>query len=250
MKDLFKAKSKSPAQSGKKVSDRESSIAASSKSEVAAFLDQVAKMPAQSGDARLVFALDATVSRQPTWDIATELQADMFRTVGSLGGLSLQLCYFRGLGEFFSSDWHSSGEELLKLMTGIECQAGTTQLGKVLRHALKENEKRKIKGLVFIGDAMEENIDLVAQAAGKLGLLNVPLFMFQERGDPSTRAAFMELCRLSGGAYSQFDAASAAQLGELLKAVAIYAAGGIKALSDYSDHSGQNVKLLIQQLKS
>jgi hypothetical protein len=174
----------------------------------------------------------------------------MFRTAGSLGGLSLQLCYFRGLGEFFSSDWHSSGEELLKLMTGIQCQAGATQLGKVLRHALKENERRKIKGLVFIGDAMEENIDLVAQTAGKLGLLNVPLFMFQERGDPSTRAAFMELCRLSGGAYSQFDAASAAQLGELLKAVAIYAAGGLKALSDYSDRSGQNVKLLIQQLKS
>jgi hypothetical protein len=135
-------------------------------------------------------------------------------------------------------------------MIGIQCQAGATQLAKVLRHALKENEKRRIKGLVFIGDAMEENLDLLAQTAGKLGLLNVPLFMFQERGDPATRAAFMELCRLSGGAYSQFDAASAAQLRELLQAVAIYAAGGIKALSNYSKRSDQNVKLLTQQLKS
>ena len=245
MKDLFKTKSKSPAKT-----DKKSTLPTSSKGEVAAFLDQVAKMPAQSGDARLVFALDATASRQPTWDIATELQADMFKTAGSLGGLSLQLCYFRGLGEFFSSDWHSSGEELLQIMIGIQCQAGATQLAKVLRHALKENEKRRIKGLVFIGDAMEENLDLLAQTAGKLGLLNVPLFMFQERGDPATRAAFMELCRLSGGAYSQFDAASAAQLRELLQAVAIYAAGGIKALSNYSKRSDQNVKLLTQQLKS
>ena len=245
MKDLFKTKSKSPAKT-----DKKSTLPTSSKGEVAAFLDQVAKMPAQSGDARLVFALDATASRQPTWDIATELQADMFKTAGSLGGLSLQLCYFRGLGEFFSSDWHSSGKELLPIMTGIQCQAGATQLAKVLRHALKENEKRRIKGLVFIGDAMEENLDLLAQTAGKLGLLNVPLFMFQERGDPATRAAFMELCRLSGGAYSQFDAASAAQLRELLQAVAIYAAGGIKALSNYSKRSDQNVKLLTQQLKS
>lgn len=245
MKDLFKLNPKSPAKHGKK-----ENLPTSTKGELAAFLNQVAKMPAQSGDARLLFALDATASRQPTWDIATKLQADMFKTAGSLGGLSLQLCYFRGLGEFFRSDWHSSGNELLKIMTGIQCQAGATQLGKVLSHALKENERRKMKGVVFIGDAMEENLDLLAQAAGKLGLLNVPLFMFQERGDPATRAAFMELCRLSGGAYSQFDAASAVQLGELLKAVAIYAAGGLKALSDYSERSGQNVKLLTQQLKS
>ena len=244
MKDLFNTKSKNPAKSEDK-----GNLPTSSKGEVAAFLDQVKKMPVQSGDARLVFALDATASRQPTWDIATELQADMFKTASALGGLSLQLCYFRGLGEFYRSAWHSSGGELLKVMTGIQCQAGATQLGKVLKHALKENEQRKIKGVVFIGDAMEENIDLLAQSAGKLGMLNVPLFLFQERGDPATRAAFMELCRLSGGAYSQFDAASAAQLGELLKAVAIYAAGGLKALSDFSKSSGENVKLLERQLK-
>jgi hypothetical protein len=97
---------------------------------------------------------------------------------------------------------------------------------------------------------MEENIDLLAQQAGQLGLLNVPLFMFQEGGDPVTRAAFKELSRLSGGAYSQFDSASANQLKDLLRAVAVYAAGGLRALQDFSKSSSTgSVKLLEQQLK-
>ena len=135
-------------------------------------------------------------------------------------------------------------------MSGIHCEAGITQLERLLRHAIKENEKQKIKCVVYIGDAMEENIDVLAQLAGQLGLLNVPLFMFQERGDPVARQAFMDMSRLSGGAYSQFDSASAEQLKDLLKAVAIYAAGGLKALENFSKTSNKNVKLLEQQLKA
>jgi len=123
-------------------------------------------------------------------------------------------------------------------------------LGRLLPHAMRENERTKIKGVVFVGDAMEEMPDTLNQLAGKLGLLNVPLFMFQEHGDPVARRTFTDLSRLSGGAYSQFDASSAAQLRELLQAVAVYAAGGLKALQDYSKSSGEAVKLLEQQIKS
>jgi hypothetical protein len=97
---------------------------------------------------------------------------------------------------------------------------------------------------------MEENIDVLAQLAGKLGLLSIPLFMFQERGDPIARQAYLELSRLSGGAYCQFDSNSAEQLKDLLKAVAIYAAGGLKALQDFSKSANKTVKLLEQQMKS
>lgn len=245
MKDLFKHGQKSPAASVKK-----DTHPVSSKNEVAAFLNKVATLPKSKGDARLIFALDATASRQPTWDVASQLQTEMFSVAQALGGLNLQLCYFRGFGEFFTSDWQSKGEDLLRLMTRIHCEAGATQLKRVLRHAIKENDKNKLKGLVFIGDAMEENRDILAQLAGKLGLLNVPVFIFQERGDPVARETFKDICRLSGGAYSQFDSASAKQLKELLSAVAVYAAGGLKALKDYSKNSGQSVKLLEQQLRS
>ncbi|MEQ8406966.1 MAG: VWA domain-containing protein [Gammaproteobacteria bacterium] len=224
----------------------------SSNKDVQAFLSKVATMSPKaqgsSGLARLVFALDATASRQATWDSATQLQSEMFVSTQDLGTLNVQLCYFRGLGEFFHSDWQHNGDDLLRIMSGIQCQAGATQLGRLLKHVIAENESEKIRGVVFIGDAMEENLDLLAQQAGKLGLLNIPLFIFQERGDPAARKAFVELCRLSGGAYSQFDSASADQLRELLRAVAIYATGGLRALKDFSKASGQTVKLLEQQL--
>lgn len=243
MKDLFKP-SKSKVASGSK--DKHP---VSSKNDVQQFLSKVASLPKTSGDARLIFSMDATASRQSTWDAASQLQSEMFLSAQSLGGLAVQLCYFRGFGDFFSSDWQSNPDEILRIMSSIQCQAGATQIQRLLQHAIDENQERKIKCLIYIGDAMEENIDLLAQLAGKLGLLNVPLFMFQERGDPVAKAAFKELSRLSGGAYSQFDSASADQLKELLRAVAIYAAGGLKALQNFSAGSGGNVKLLEQQLR-
>ncbi len=240
MKDLFKPK-------GIKQTDQHP---VSSNTDVQRFLSKIAAMPKSAGDARLIFSLDATASRQGTWDVASQLQTEMFMGAQTLGGLTVQLCYFRGFGEFFSSDWQSNGDDLLRTMSGISCQAGATQLEKLLRHVIKENEQQRIKCLVYIGDAMEENIDVLAQLGGKLGLLNIPVFMFQERGDPVARQAFMEISRLSSGAYSQFDSASADQLRDLLRAVAIYAAGGLKALQDFSKKSDKVVKLLEQQLKS
>lgn len=243
MKEIRKQdKSKSP----KKPGENE---LVSSKKDVQQFLSKVAAIPKTAGDARLIFAMDATASRQATWDTASQLQSEMFLSAQSLGGLAVQLCYFRGYGEFFSSDWQSNADEILRIMTSIRCQAGATQLHRLLQHAIDENQSKKIKCLIYIGDAMEENIDLLAQLAGKLGLLNVPLFMFQERNDPVARAAYEELSRLSGGAYSQFDSASADQLKELLRAVAVYAAGGLKALKDFSAGSSGNVKLLERQLR-
>ena len=230
-----------------KKSDR---LPVSSQQDVQTFLSKLATLPKTTGEARLIFSVDATASRQATWDVASQLQTDMFLSTQSLGGLNVQLCYFRGFGEFFSSNWQSNADDIVQIMAGIHCQAGATQLERLLRHAIQENDRRKIKCLVYIGDAMEENIDVLAQLAGKLGLLNVPLFMFQERGDPVARQAYLEMSRLSGGAYSQFDTASVDQLKELLKAVAIYAAGGLKALQDFSKTSHKTVKLLEQQLKS
>jgi hypothetical protein len=199
--------------------------------DVQAFLSQVAARPrAAEGHGRLLFALDATASRQPTWDVATQLQAEMFESVQSLGGLQVQLCYFRGLAEFFTSDWQHDGAGLRRLMTGIHCEAGATKIERVLRQALGQAANGGLQAVVFIGDAMEENLDVLAELAGQLGMRNVPVFLFQEHRDPRVEQAFRELARLSGGAFSHFDSASAAQLQALLRAVAVYVAGGRAAL--------------------
>ena len=224
--------------------------ARSSESDVEAFLSRV-KSLAEPGTTslrgRLIFAMDATMSRQPTWDMALGLQAGMFIAVKAVGGLDVQLVYFRGFGECRASKWVQDPEALAKLMAQVSCRGGHTQIERVLDHARKETNKRKVNALVYVGDCMEENIDDLAAIAGALGLLGMPVFLFQEGAEPAAEVAFREIARLTRGAYCRFDAGSAGQLRELLSAVAVYAAGGRKALENFGGGRG-NARALLEQL--
>ena len=220
--------------------------------EVDAFLRRVAATPkiGRSGPrGRLIFALDATASRGPTWDRAAQIQAEMFTETSALGGLEIQLCYYRGYLELVASPWCLAADELLRRMTRVRCAAGYTQIRRVLRHALDETRTRKVDALVFVGDSMEENADGLAGLAGELGLLGVPAFMFQEGYDPLAERSFRQIARLSGGAYCHFDAGSAQQLRDLLSAVAVFAAGGRQALEHWGQARGDAVLALTHQLK-
>jgi hypothetical protein len=221
----------------------------STRAEIDAFLKDVrALQPAGSGCGRLIFAMDATMSRQPSWDLALMLQADMFKAVKAVGGLDVQLVYFRGFDECRASRWVGDPEALARLMRRVACEGGFTQIRKILAHAKRETAKRKVHALVYVGDCMEENIDELAQLAGELGLAGVPVFVFHEGREPKAERAFKEIARLSRGAYCRFDAGSAGQLRELLSAVAVYATGGRKALKDFSSEtkSGAAMRLLEQ----
>jgi hypothetical protein len=219
----------------------------SSRSEIDAFLRQAKALgsPAE-GRGRLIFALDATMSRQPTWDTACRLQADMFEEAGKVGGLEVQLVYYRGYGECRASRWVSDTRALRDLMTGIDVRGGQTQIGKVLSHARREARERKVAAMVFVGDAIEEPIDPLAQKAGELGLLGMRMFVFQEGRDPKVEAGFRELARLTGGAYARFDTNAAGELAQLLRAAAAYAAGGLKALEK---RGGSSDRLLLAQMR-
>jgi len=220
----------------------------SSGSEVASFLEQLRRTPA-GGGGRLIFALDATASRQPTWDRASQLQAEMFTAAASLGGLEVQLVFYRGFRECKASPWTRQASELLRRMTGVTCLAGHTQLQRVLRHAAKETRKQRVSALVFIGDALEERLDDVGDAAGELGLLGLPCFLFHEGSDARARQAFEQVAKLTGGACCSFDASSAEELRSLLGAVAAFAAGGRPALLAYGQGKRGPVALLTRQVR-
>ena len=173
----------------------------------------------------------------------------MFLAARDLGGLDVQLAFFRGFGEFKVSKWSADAAELARLMTGVGCLAGETQLGKLLKHAVNETRKRRVNALVYVGDCFEEDIDAVGRTAGELGLLGVPVFMFHEGADPVAGFAFQQIAKLSGGAYCAFDAASADALKELLAAVAVYAAGGRRALEDHAKVRGGEVLRIAHQVK-
>jgi hypothetical protein len=224
---------------------------ASARGEIDAFLKQAASLtPAVTGGkrGRLVFALDATMSRQPTWDTACALQGEMFKAAGETGGLDIQLVYFRSIAECRASAWVSSTDHLTRLMSQIDCRGGHTQIVRALDHVTKETEREKVQALVYVGDAMEEPFDDICAAAGRLALRGVPAFVFQEGHDAVAEPAFREIARLTKGAYARFDAGSAAQLAELLKAVAVYASGGRKALLAAGERS-RGAQLLIGQMR-
>ncbi len=222
--------------------------APSTSADIAAFVAKARAMSPHAGGAkgRLVFAIDATMSRQPTWDMACALQADMFSEAASVGRLDIRLVYYRGFNECRASAWISDSAQLAKLMGKISCQGGNTQIGRVLSDARREAIASGIRAVVFVGDAMEEPVDDLCAKAGELGLLKVPVFMFQEGGDPTAETAFREIARLTGGAWCRFDPGAAAQLRELLRAVAAYAAGGHAALLKLSKTAGGAAKLLGQ----
>lgn len=199
---------------------------------VAAFLAeaQALRRPeASGGRGRLVFALDATLSRQPTWDVACDLQAAMFDAVGR-GGLAVQLVYYRGAGEARASRWVDDSAALKRMMSGLACRGGRTQIGRVLDHAIEAGRAAPLAALVFIGDAMEENPDRLADAAGRLALRGTRAFLFQEGADPTAARTFREIARLTGGLHLPFDEGAAAGLADLLGAVAAFAGGGRAAL--------------------
>jgi hypothetical protein len=197
----------------------------------------------RSSRPRVIFALDATASREATWDLASQLQSKMFEEAA---GLEVQLLYYRGPDEVRHSPWFSNAQELISRMSAIRCAAGATKIARVLGHIRTENEREKVAAAVFIGDAVEEVPSELYDAAAGLG---VPMFMFQEgdglalyvdqRGEfvrahpPQTvEQVFRELARLTGGANGTFNAGAAKQLAELLRAVAAFAVGGITALAN------------------
>ncbi|MBV8926881.1 MAG: VWA domain-containing protein [Bradyrhizobium sp.] len=220
----------------------------SSSDDIAAFVAKARAMSLHAPGARgrLVFALDATMSRQPTWDMACALQADMFREAASLGSLDIRLVYYRGLNECRASAWISDSTHLASLMSKIDCRGGNTQIGKVLSEARREAVASGVRAVAFVGDAMEEKVDELCVKAGELGLLKVPVFMFQEGHDEPAEQAFREIARLTGGAWCRFDPGAAAQLRELLRAAAAYAAGGREALKRLSASESGAAKLLGQ----
>lgn len=219
-------------------------------SDVQAFLQQVERAPPpRAGGGRLIFAMDATASREPSWQQARVIQARMFEQTIALGGLRVQLCFYRGMAECRHSGWIDQPEELARLMAAVRCQAGLTQVRRVLQHAIDEAGRQPVQALVLVVDCMEEDPDKLAGLAGQLGLLRLPLFLFQEGFDPGAERIYRELARLSGGAFSRFDADSPEQLRQLLTAVAVYAAGGSSALKTLADQHGGVAGLLSQQLQ-
>ncbi|MBX2835981.1 MAG: VWA domain-containing protein [Gammaproteobacteria bacterium] len=231
--------------------DNPTASSKAAKKDIDAFLHTVADLPpprAGSDKGRLIFALDATASRQRTWAQATALQKDMFLQTRGIGELNVQLAYYRGYGECQASQWQSDPLSLVALMNKVSCVAGRTQIARILKHGISETKIKPVQALVFVGDCCEEDVDALGDLAGQLKILGLPVFIFQEGFDAHAHAVFSQIARLSGGAHCRFDQNASAQLGQLLNAVAAYAAGGRDALVRLKSTGSQSAAQLLAQL--
>jgi hypothetical protein len=213
-------------------------LAPSRRAAVDAFLERNRQRMATGG--RLIFALDATASRQPTWDLAVENQSLMFAEAGRVGGLEIQLAYFRG-DQFRVSEWTADAPTLAARMREISCRRGETQWGRVLEHVRQQHQQKPVSAAVCIGDCVEESQDgLYAAAAGLPRLI-----MVQDGGDPTAPVVFAELARRTNGAHFKLGSDSGRELRELLRGIGAYAAGGRTAL----EHLGtDSARALLTQL--
>lgn len=224
--------------------ENDKNITQSGNQDINRFLTKVRSTPVVKRAERkgkLIFGLDATASREASWVQACQIQAEMFSETAALGGLAIQLCYYRGLNDFYASPWFGDSRLLLQSMSEVTCLGGHTQIEQLLHHTIRSSKQDKVNALVFVGDCMEEPVDRLCQLAGELGMLGVPIFIFHEGGEAVAAKAFRQMAQLSRGAYCPFDAGSAKQLRDLLSAVAVYAAGGLQALVDFQKRKGISV---------
>ena len=215
---------------------------------VSAFVKKARAIKQFAGaQSRLIFAMDATASRQPTWDYASQLHHTLFDAAAEDKSLSLQLCFFRGLGEFSASAWLNDPDSLKTQLSSVYCVGGATQRATLLRHYLYEgSQSHALKALVFIGDAVEEPLDELRGLAIQCRLKELPILLFQEGRDARASQAFKLMATVSGGAHLQFDDASSGKLRDLLRAAVKFTTGGRKALQD---SISEGDRLLLKQLK-
>jgi hypothetical protein len=224
----------------------------STPAEVEAFLREVAKTPLNPKGTvpggRLLYAMDATARREPSWNQACNIQGEMFTATNELGGLKVKHCFYRGFRELMTSGWCNGSARLLQRMEQVRYAAGITQIDRLLCYAKREAARLRVDAMVFIADSMEEDINQIGASAAHLGLLSVPVFVFQEGFDQSAERSFREIARLTKGAYCRFDPSRAKQFGVLLGAVAVYASGGHDALEQFGENRGQLVSNLLCQI--
>jgi hypothetical protein len=191
---------------------------------------------------RLVFAVDATASREPAWKAARQVTDALVKALP--GELDVALAVHGGSRVHTFTAFTSDAATLRDRAAGVACEAGLTRLLPILNASLKQ---QAVKVIVYIGDVFEENLPHGRQLADSLGARGTKLIVLHDTADPSARRdaeIFWDLAKRTGGCVLPFDANAPGRLRDLLAAVAVYAVGGEQLLRERRDALPGAVALL------
>jgi hypothetical protein len=173
---------------------------------------------------RLIFAVDATASREPAWETARQVTDALFRVLP--GELEVALAVHGGSLLHTFTPFTANAGALRDRAAGIACITGRTQLLPILERALSNPGVRVV---TYIGDVFEESPARGRKLADALGARGIRLIVLHDTVDWLARRdaeLFQDLARRTGGCVVPFDANAPQRLRELLAAVAVYAVGG------------------------
>lgn len=174
---------------------------------------------------KLLFSMDATASRQPSWDVAQKITLSMFDVIP--GGLKIALAYHSAGRLQTVTEFRDDAGYFKDQIAAVRCQAGNTALCEILDTAC---DTPGLSSLIYIGDCFEERFETAVALAQRLKEKGVPCFIFQEGDDFRAADAFKAIAEITGGAVFPFEMDSLVRVREKLDAIAAYAAGGMKLL--------------------
>ena len=196
---------------------------------------QFAEMAAGLGSKKqidLLIAFDATASRQNMWETAKKVQSELFQTATETAHITAKIGYFRGHEECRISKAHNNADQIVNLMNSVKCQAGGTQLGKLLKHS----QTSKQDAVIYTGDTIDpvEDFEHLKNLASEQP---APWYIIHDQSNHPGKEAFsnfQQLAKLTGGAamsYGKESAERETSLKETFAAIAALSTGGLKALS-------------------
>jgi len=190
----------------------------------------------------IIFAVDATASREHFWSETIKIQDKMFSTAQKAGAnLHAQLVSYSGEtfdGEIHRTPWHNDAHALSDHLRSVRCAPSQTQIEKVFRHALNECCKRDVHALILVGDSYEENVPTLVRLASQINQKGIKLFMFHDTKTTCTAedtlTVFKKIAKAAEGFYVPFNVGDLAVLGDYLKVVGALATKNKTVI----DHTG------------
>jgi hypothetical protein len=179
---------------------------------------------------RLVFAVDATASREPAWAAARQVTDALVKALP--GALDVALAVHGGSRVHTFTAFTNDAKTLRDRAAGVACEAGMTRLLPILAASLK---RPAVRVVVYIGDVFEESVVQGRRLADEMGGKGIKLIVLHDTADASARRdveVFWDLAKRTGGCVLPFDASASGRLRDLLSAVAVYAVGGEKLLRE------------------